>query len=311
MPAGCWRAATLTHSYPHCWRHKTPVIYRAAAQWFVRMDEGDGRVHQRQGTADAARDRLAGHRRDQLLPRERPRPAARHDRQPARLVHQPAAQLGRAAALLPAQGDGRAAPRHDGADGPRRGHRRKHGGVEAWSQLTAEEVLGTSGEHSAEFYAKSNDILDVWFDSGSSFFHVLRQQPPRRPTSDARPRGRPVPGRPRPAPRLVPFVAADRLRDGRPRALSRPADPRLHRRRLGPQDEQEPGQLHLAAGFGQQARRRDHPPVVRGHRLFGRPGHRRQDPGARGRCLPPHPQHAALPAGQHQRFRRRHDGGAD
>ncbi|MBA3592003.1 class I tRNA ligase family protein, partial [Methylibium sp.] len=34
--------AQLEHSYPHCWRHKTPVIYRAAAQWFVRMDEGEG-----------------------------------------------------------------------------------------------------------------------------------------------------------------------------------------------------------------------------------------------------------------------------
>ncbi|MET0312487.1 MAG: class I tRNA ligase family protein, partial [Burkholderiaceae bacterium] len=34
--------ATITHSYPHCWRHKTPVIYRAAAQWFIRMDEGEG-----------------------------------------------------------------------------------------------------------------------------------------------------------------------------------------------------------------------------------------------------------------------------
>ena len=32
----------ITHSYPHCWRHKSPVIYRAAAQWFVRMDEGEG-----------------------------------------------------------------------------------------------------------------------------------------------------------------------------------------------------------------------------------------------------------------------------
>ena len=29
----------ILHSYPHCWRHKTPVIYRAAAQWFIRMDE--------------------------------------------------------------------------------------------------------------------------------------------------------------------------------------------------------------------------------------------------------------------------------
>ncbi|MBA4330185.1 MAG: isoleucine--tRNA ligase, partial [Polaromonas sp.] len=33
---------TITHSYPHCWRHKSPVIYRAAAQWFIRMDEGEG-----------------------------------------------------------------------------------------------------------------------------------------------------------------------------------------------------------------------------------------------------------------------------
>jgi isoleucyl-tRNA synthetase len=32
----------IQHSYPHCWRHKTPVIYRAAAQWFVRMDAGEG-----------------------------------------------------------------------------------------------------------------------------------------------------------------------------------------------------------------------------------------------------------------------------
>ncbi|MDH4050399.1 MAG: class I tRNA ligase family protein, partial [Rubrivivax sp.] len=34
--------AQITHSYPHCWRHKSPVIYRAAAQWFIRMDEGEG-----------------------------------------------------------------------------------------------------------------------------------------------------------------------------------------------------------------------------------------------------------------------------
>ena len=68
-------SATLVHSYPHCWRHKTPVIYRAAAQWFVRMDEP---------TLDAAcspptrRRRRCARRRstaidaDRLLPRERP-----------------------------------------------------------------------------------------------------------------------------------------------------------------------------------------------------------------------------------------------
>ncbi|MEN9543536.1 MAG: hypothetical protein RLZZ598_369, partial [Pseudomonadota bacterium] len=35
-------SSQFSHSYPHCWRHKTPVIYRAAAQWFVRMDEDEG-----------------------------------------------------------------------------------------------------------------------------------------------------------------------------------------------------------------------------------------------------------------------------
>jgi isoleucyl-tRNA synthetase len=40
--AGRLMDTTITHSYPHCWRHKTPVIYRAAAQWFIRMDEGEG-----------------------------------------------------------------------------------------------------------------------------------------------------------------------------------------------------------------------------------------------------------------------------
>ena len=40
-------SSTLAHSYPHCWRHKTPVIYRAAAQWFVRMDDADGSTARR------------------------------------------------------------------------------------------------------------------------------------------------------------------------------------------------------------------------------------------------------------------------
>src|SRR6185295_1141646 len=46
----------------------------------------------------------------------------------------------------------------------------EHGGVEAWSKLDAREWLGDE----TEAYIKSHDILDVWFDSGSTFFHVLR-----------------------------------------------------------------------------------------------------------------------------------------
>jgi isoleucyl-tRNA synthetase len=50
----------------------------------------------------------------------------------------------------------------------------EQGGVEAWSKLDAREWLGADAAH----YAKSNDILDVWFDSGSTFFHVLRGSHP-------------------------------------------------------------------------------------------------------------------------------------
>ena len=45
------------------------------------------------------------------------------------------------------------------------------GGIEAWSRVTAEEILG---EQDAAHYTKSSDILEVWFDSGSTFWHVLR-----------------------------------------------------------------------------------------------------------------------------------------
>jgi isoleucyl-tRNA synthetase len=166
--------STIEHSYPHCWRHKTPVIYRAAAQWFVRMDEADSErqgvfateapgqtlrqmalaaIQQTQFFPASGQARLhdmIANRPDWCISRQRnwgvPLPFFLHT-ETGELHPRTMALMDRAISVVQA------------------------GGVEAWSQLSAADVLGAED---AANYTKSSDILDVWFDSGSTFSHVLR-----------------------------------------------------------------------------------------------------------------------------------------
>src|SRR3954468_6594488 len=152
----------LVHSYMHCWRHKTPVILRATVQWFASMDKKIGAetlretalrgIEQTQFFPAWGKARLHGmiaNRPDWTLSRQRqwgvPMPfflhretGALHPRTPD-LLEQVAKRV-------------------------------EQGGIEAWQSVTAEELLGTE----AAQYEKSRDTLDVWFDSGSTHFTVMR-----------------------------------------------------------------------------------------------------------------------------------------
>jgi len=147
----------LTHSYPHCWRHKTPVAFRATPQWFISMDQ----AHLRRDALAAIKGvtwypewgeaRIAGMvegRPDWTISRQR--------------------TWGVPIALFVHRETGEPHPRsvalmHQVAD------RVERAGVDAWYALDPAELLGDE----AAQYDRITDILDVWFDSGVTHEAVL------------------------------------------------------------------------------------------------------------------------------------------
>ena len=163
----------IEHSYPHCWRHKTPIIFRATRQWFIGMDlTGERTTPLREDAMQAveATRFYPSWGRARLEGMVRSRPDWCVSRQRSWGVPIPFFVHRETGALHPRTGELTEAM----------ARRVEDGGIEAWFNLAADELLGAE----ARDYAKSPDTLDVWFDSGTTHESVLRQRPGLRWPAD-------------------------------------------------------------------------------------------------------------------------------
>jgi len=151
------------HSYMHCWRHKTPVIYRATSQWFAGMD-----VEPRDGGPTLRESALAGIEATAFYP------AWGRARLHAMIANRPdwtlsrQRQWGVPMAFFVHKETGELHPRTPELL-QEVARRVEKGGIEAWQSLDPRELLGEE----ANLYEKNRDTLDVWFDSGTTHATVL------------------------------------------------------------------------------------------------------------------------------------------
>lgn len=150
----------IRHSYPHCWRHKTPIIFRATPQWFVSMEQNGLRDQAMQAIAatkwmpDWGQKRIENMvtgRPDWCISRQRtwgvPIPLFVH--QQSGELHPDSKALIEKVALAVEQK-----------------------GIDAWFDMDASELIGADADN----YFKVSDTLDVWFDSGVSHACVLTRR---------------------------------------------------------------------------------------------------------------------------------------
>ena len=149
----------VNHSYPHCWRHKTPIIFRATSQWFISMERlrepalrAIAATHWVPEWGQARIQGMVENRPDWCISRQRawgvPIPLFVH-RQTGK-IHPDTSRLIEEVAL-----------------------RVEKRGIDAWFDLKPEDLLGTDSAN----YIKTDDTLDVWFDSGVTHASVLERRP--------------------------------------------------------------------------------------------------------------------------------------
>ncbi|BAP55676.1 isoleucyl-tRNA synthetase [Thioploca ingrica] len=151
----------IRHSYPHCWRHKTPIIFRATPQWFISMDKHNLRqqalaaIKTVSWTPEWGEQRIEGmvtNRPDWCISRQRnwgvPMPLFIH--KTTGTLHPRTPELIETVA-----------------------QRVEQTGIDAWFELSAKELLGAE----ATDYEKITDTLDVWFDSGVTHATILETHP--------------------------------------------------------------------------------------------------------------------------------------
>ncbi|MDB0034689.1 isoleucine--tRNA ligase [bacterium] len=151
----------IQHSYPHCWRHKTPIIFRATPQWFISMEQKSLRkqalneIGKTQWIPDWGQNRIekmVENRPDWCISRQRTWgvPIALFVHRETEEIHPDSTSLMERVA-----------------------NKIEQEGIQAWWDLDAAELLGDE----ADQYRKVTDTLDVWYDSGSSFSSVVASRP--------------------------------------------------------------------------------------------------------------------------------------
>src|SRR6185436_9237958 len=157
------RIESYQHSYPHCWRHKSPLIFRATRQWFIGMEAGTKRTLRE--IAKAAVDATAFF------------PAAGRARLESNVSNRPdwcvsrQRNWGTPIAFFVHNETGELHP-HTEELLEQVAQRVEKEGIEAWFALEAAELLGGD----AGSYRKVSDTLDVWFDSGTTHVSVLERR---------------------------------------------------------------------------------------------------------------------------------------